>query len=96
MVCPAIPGRARHEQNNLQSVTVRIKEDTDERPKAKPTKSEFILTQTAGPTARSVPRSREDDPGAPPTYPFLAYSSVKDRSRDTSAPAETGPTDDLL
>ena len=29
---------------------------------------------------------------APPTYPFLAYSPVKERSKDTQAPAVRGPT----
>jgi hypothetical protein len=42
------------------------------------------------------PRARARDPRAPPTYPFLAYATVKDRSEIDRDPARTGPTIDLL
>ena len=62
--------------------TVRIKRRyISDALKAQPTKSRFIFTQTVSPATRSAPCSRTRDPRAPPTYPFLAYATVKDRSR---------------
>ena len=58
--------------------------------------SGFILTQTASQAARSAPHLRRSDPRAPPTYPFLAYATVKDRSEVAHSPARTGLTNDLL
>ena len=48
-------------------------------------------------SGRSIsPVLAHEDPRAPPTYPFLAYATVKDRSEVTHSPVRTGPTGDLL
>ena len=48
-------------------------------------------------SCRSIsPVLAHEDPRAPPTYPFLAYSSVKDRSEVANGPVRTGPPNDLL
>ena len=75
--------------------TVRIKRRyISDALKAQPTKSRFIFTQTVSLAARSAPCLRTRDPRAPPTYPFLAYATVKDRSRLWSR--YNGSTVDLL
>ena len=43
-------------------------------------------------SGRSIsPVLAHEDPRAPPTYPFLAYATVKDRSKNTHRPRKNGP-----
>jgi hypothetical protein len=66
------------------------------RPKAKPSRSEFYSNPDPPVRPLDQPRACTRDPKAPPTYPFLAYATVKDRSEITQRPANAGPKIDLL
>jgi hypothetical protein len=82
-------------RNSLQSVLYASKKIRNGR-SPEPTNEVRVHTHPDRRSDHSIssPLAR-GDPRAPPTYPFLAYSSVKDRSEISSSPARTGPTTDL-
>ena len=84
---PTMMNFTMNERSSLQSVTVRIKEDTHRNAlKAKPTNPSG--THPDHRSGRSIsPVLAHADPRAPPTYPFLAYATVKDRSEVANGPA---------
>src|SRR5262245_61713716 len=82
-----------NEQDGFQSVTVRIKDDTHQTP-LKPNQRS-PSSYSPRPSVRPLDQPRtcaRRDPRAPPTYPFLAYATVKDRKQSRLQPRNCGPT----
>jgi len=73
--------------------TVTHKKDT--RPNALKPDQQIRVVLKPRPPIRPLDqsRARARNPRAPPTYPFLAYATVKDRKRNRSPPRKNGPND---
>jgi hypothetical protein len=90
------PGHHKQPEQPSKRTVTHQRRYASRRPQGPTNEVRVPLTQTAGPAARSAPCSRTRDPRAPPTYPFLAYATVKDRSEVDQGPARTGTSVGLL
>jgi hypothetical protein len=75
--------------------TVTHQKDTLRTPQSQTNRIQVLLKPRPPIRPLDQPRARAQNPRAPPTYPFLAYATVKDRSEITCGPAPCGPIDRL-
>jgi len=80
-------------RNSFKAYCNASKRYETERLKAKTNEIQVLLKPRPPVRPLDQPRARARDPRAPPTYPFLAYATVKDRSEITQASRKRGPND---